>query len=209
MITETFLNSCYGLLFGPRNDRLDMSDYRDLLTFFEQSKKHFYEGDLPVDVINKQQLIQKTCEHMIKGGTMVELITSISVSQKYKENISLIKLYESGQLNEPDHGQWRKTIQKLIAFCRLNTTFKQFDKYREIVRDGTFDTIDEVITEFVDIVKTASSTVADYELKTRSDLVSSFNTRSDGVDSIIREIKKNIRRPMWFPAAYRSWMPNF
>jgi replicative DNA helicase len=78
----------------------------------------------------------------------------------------------------------------MIAFCRLNSTFKQFDKYREIVLDGTFDSIEDMIEEWRDLVKTASSAVADYELKTRSDLVSSFNTRSDGPDSIIREIRK-------------------
>jgi replicative DNA helicase len=200
MITETFLNSCYGLLFGPNHHQLDMSDYQDLLNFFDQSKKHFYEGDLAVDVLNKQQLIQKTCEHMLKGGTMVELITSVAISEKFKEHMGLINLCEEGKMGEPNHVQWQKTIQKLIAFCKLNTTFQRFDKYREIVLDGTFDTIEDVIDEWADIVKTSASAVADYELKTRSDLVSSFNTRTDGLDSLIREIRKKYSKANVVPS---------
>ena len=44
----------------------------------------------------------------------------------------------------------------------MNSTFQRFDKYREIVLDGNFDTIEEVIGEFRDIVKSASTDVADY-----------------------------------------------
>ena len=78
--------ACY---LARNHHQLDMSDYQDLLTFFDQSKKHFYAGDLAVDVLNKQQLIQKTCEHMLKGGTMVELITSVAISEKFKEHMGL------------------------------------------------------------------------------------------------------------------------
>ena len=63
-----------------------------------------------------------------------------------------------------------------------------------------FDTIEDVIEEWRDIVKTASSAVADYELKTRSDLVSSFNTRTDGLDSLIREIRKKYSKANVVPS---------
>ena len=200
MITETLLNGCCKLLFGPNNHQLDMSVYQDLLTFFDYSKKNFYGGDIAVDVLSKLQLIQKTCEHMVKGGTMVELITSVAVSEKFKDHMGLINLCQTGKMGEPDHAQWQKTIQKLIAFCKVNTTFQRFDKYREIVLDGNFDTIEDVIEEWTDIVKKSASAVADYELKTRSDLVSSFNTRTDGLDSLIREIRKKYSKTNVVPS---------
>ena len=200
MITETLLNGCYQLLFGPKNHQLDMSFYQDILFFFGYSTKNFHDSELPVDILSKFQLVQKTCEHMLKGGTMVELMTSLAVSEKYKDHMPLINLCQQGQMGEPDLVQWQRTIQKLIAFCKMSTTFKRFDQYREIVLDGKFDTIEDVIEEWRDIVKTASSAVADYELKTRSDLVSSFNTRTDKLDSILKEIRKKYSKANVVPS---------
>jgi hypothetical protein len=84
----------------------------------------------------------------LKGGTMVELITSLAVSEKYKDHMPLINLCQQDRWTNPII-QWQRTIQKLIAFCKMSTTFKQFDKYREIVLDGKFDTIEDVIEEWL------------------------------------------------------------
>ena len=190
MITETFVNACFKTLFAQSSQPKDMSTYRDILTFFDYSKKYFYEGDVPISVKIKIQLAKKTCEHMLNGGTMVEMVTSVAASEKYKQHLDLVNMFQEESFSETDMAQWQRTIQKMIAFCRLNSTFQRFDKYRDIVLNGNFDTIEDVIEEWSDMVKTASSAVADYELKTRSDLVSSFNTRADGVDSILNEIRK-------------------
>ena len=201
MITETFLNGVFGLLFSQSDRPLDMAIYQDLLTFFVESKKNFYsDADVPVDVLSKLQLVEKTCKHMLNGGLMAELITSVTLSEKFKEHMGLIELKQQTVLTATDRSKWQKMIQKLIAFCKLNDTYQRFDKYREIVLDGQIDTIDDAIDEWTDIVKTASSAVADYELKTRSDLVSSFNTRSDGVESIIREIRKKYSKSNVVPS---------
>jgi replicative DNA helicase len=65
---------------------------------------------------------------------------------------------------------------------------------------GNFDTIDEVINEWTDMVKTAASDVTDYEMKTRSELVSSLNTRSDAIDPVVSEIIKKYSKTNVIPS---------
>ena len=162
--------------------------------------KVFYDGEIALPVRSKLIIIKMTCEHILKGGTMVEMITSLAVSEKFKQHLDLLDIYQKESLEEPELIQWQNALQKWIAFCKMNSTFRRVDKYREVVMDGNFDTIEEVIEEFSDIVKTASSDVADYELGTCSELVSSFNTRTDKYDSGIKEIRKKYSRTNVVPS---------
>ena len=50
------------------------------------------------------------------------------------------------------------------------------------------------------LIKTAASDVTDYEMKTRGDLVSSFNTSDDDCDGIIREIRKKYSKANLVPS---------
>ena len=56
------------------------------------------------------------------------------------------------------------------------------------IREGSFDDLSGMVSTWTDLISTAASDVADYEMKTRGELVSSFNTRNDGCEDIIREI---------------------
>jgi len=200
MITETLVNACLQLLFSSKPSPLELSVYQDLLFFLDYSSKNFYDNDTGVAVLGKLNIIKTTCEHMMKGGTMVEMITSLAASQKYKQHMDLLNLYQKDSIDEPNLIKWQNSLQKWIAFCKMNSTFQRFNKYREILTDGNFDTIEELIEEFSDIVKTASTDVADYELGTRSDLVSSFNTRADEYDSVIKEIRKKYSKTNVVPS---------
>ncbi|MGV7223234.1 MAG: DnaB-like helicase C-terminal domain-containing protein [Nitrospinales bacterium] len=200
MITETLVTGCFRLLFSAKPGPLDMSVYQDLLLFFNYSSKYFYKDDVAVAVLSKLDFIKTTCKQMLKGGTIVEVITAAAVSQKYKQHMDLITLSQESSMGESELVKWQNALQKWIAFCKINSTFQRFDKYREIVMDGNFDTIEDLIEEFSDMVKTASSDVADYELGTRSELVSSFNTRTDEYDSVLKEIGKKYSKTNVVPS---------
>jgi replicative DNA helicase len=200
MITGTLVNDCFRLLFSEKPRPLEMSVYQDLLLFFEYSSEYFYKGDVAVEVLGKLDFLKTTCERMLKGRTMVEVITSAAVSQKYKQHMDLIKLSQESSMKESDLVKWQNALQEWIVFCKMNSTFQRFNKYREIVMDGNYDTIEELVGEFSDIVKTASKDVADYELGTRSELVSSFNTRTDEYDHVLKEIGKKYSKTNVVPS---------
>jgi replicative DNA helicase len=190
MITETFLNECLRLIFAKKQRDLEILVYQDIRYFLDSVQNGIFKGEVPVGVKSKFGLLTTICEHQIKGGSLSEILASIAISQKYKKYLDLIERVSEPNMDQKEQMTQIRTIQNLVAWCQLNKTFKKFSDYQEIVLSRNFDTIDEVITEWKDLVKTASSDVSEYELKSRNELVSSLNTREDSLEQIIEEIRK-------------------
>ncbi len=190
MITETFLNECLRLIFAEKQRDLEILVYQDIRYFLDSVQNGIFKGEVPVGVKSKFGLLTTICEHQIKGGSLSAILASIAISQKYKKYLDLIKRVSETTMDQKEQMTQIKTIQNLVAWCQLNKTFKKFSDYQEIVMSRNFDTIDEVITEWKDLVKTASSDVSEYELKSRNELISSLNTRDDSLEQIIEEIRK-------------------
>jgi len=200
MITESFLNSCFGLIFSQKARDLEESVYPDLLHFLNFVEHRILDGKVGVGMQHKYDLMKNICEHKSKGGSLTEIMVSVGLSEKYNQLMDFISVKESEIVDEKQQASMVATINKLVTFSKLNIFFKKFSEYEGIVRDGNFDMIDDVIAEWKDMVKSASSDVADYELKSRTELVSSFNTRDDGVNSIIDEIRKKYSRENVIPS---------
>jgi replicative DNA helicase len=200
MITLSFLNSCYELIFSQKQRELEKSVYEDLLYFLNFAEKKVLQGDVGIIMKHEFNLLKKICELKVKDGSLSEILASIAVSEKYKQLNEYVQLRASMNLSEQEQAGRIKTIQKLVAFCKLNNTFKRFAEYKDIVMAGNFETIDDVINEWRDMVKIASSDVANYELKTRTDLVSSLNTRDDSINSLIHEIQKKYSKDNVVPS---------
>ena len=190
MITETFLNECLRLIFSKKERELEILVYQDIQFFLNSLQNGIFKGEIPVGVKSKFGLLSLICEHQIKGGSLSEILASIAISQKYKQYLDLIKRVSEPFMDQKEQRAQIKTIQNLVAWCQLNKTFKKFSDYEQIVMSRNFDTIEEVISEWKDLVKTASADVSEYELKSRNELVSSLNTCDDSLDRIIEEIRK-------------------
>ena len=190
MVTETFLNECLWLIFAKKQRDLDISIYQDIHYFLDAFQNDLYKGEIPVGVTGKFYLLTRICEHQMEGGTLPGILSSIALSSKYEQYLDLIKRVSESPMDQKQQMAQVKAIQNLVAWCKLNKTFTKFSDYKEIVLNRNFETIEEVIAEWKNLVKTASADVSEYELKTRGDLVSSLNTREDSLDQILEEIRK-------------------
>jgi replicative DNA helicase len=190
MVTETFLNECLRLIFSKKKRELEILVFQDIQYFLNSLQNGIFKGEIPVSVKSKFGLLSLICEHQIKGGSLSEILASIAISQKYKQYLDLIKRVSEPFMDQKEQLTQIKIIQDLVAWSKLNKTFKKFSDYEQIVMSRNFDTIEEVISEWKDLVKTASADVSEYELKSRNELVSSLNTRDDSLDQIIEEIRK-------------------
>jgi len=190
MVTERFLNDCLWLIFAEKQQELDISIHRDIHYFLDSIQNGIFKEGIPIGVQSKFELLIMICEHQIKGGALSNMLASIAISAKYKQYLDLIKRVSEIPMDQKQQMALTKTIQNLVAWCQLNKTFTKFSDYKDKVLTRNIDTIDEAITEWKDLVKTASADVSEYELKTRNELVSSLNTREDAIDQIIEEIRK-------------------
>ena len=121
----------------------------------------------------------------------------------------------SEEVSSQNQAAQEKTIHGLVQFCKIHSTYNRFLDYLETVRDGSFDDLGGMVSTWTDLIKTAASDVTDYEMKTRGDLVSSFNTSDDDCDAILREIRKKYSKANVVPSGIpeldtgflKRWLP--
>jgi replicative DNA helicase len=191
MITDSFLDNCYQLIFSKKQQELDQSVYQNLLHFFDFVENEMGEShDIPLNVKAKFDLFKKVCQQLSCGKSIFDINASVMISEKFRDLIDYIDLISSQTLDKDEQERCVSTINKLMTWIKLNSTFKRFADYEEVVRDGCFDTLDEVITEYTDMVKGAASDVAEYEFNSNNGLVSTLNTREDSLDPVFDEIRK-------------------
>ena len=202
MITESFLNNCFGLILGKKQRELEDTTYQDLLHYLNFVKKQSDSGalEIPIPILNKFDMMKHLCELKVFNGSFLEFLSSLQHSEKYKQHADFIDLKMSEEVLSQDQAAHEKHIHSLIPFCSIHRTCNDFIEYLETVRDGSYGDIDGMISKWTDLVKAAASDVTDYEMKTRGDLVSSFNTSDDDCGDILREIQKKYSKANLVPS---------
>jgi replicative DNA helicase len=192
MITESFLNSTFELILCKKPRPLEPALYEQiiyLLTFFQT--KMVENGDVPLMVRNKFDLLETICKLIQQGGTTDTALASVMNSERFKQHTDFINAtIHNPSVNEKQIAAQTKLIHDMVAWSKLNVTFKRFRDYSDVVWDGSFFSIQEVIAEWIDLVKGASKDVANYELASNTGLISSINTKAPHIDDMLAEVCK-------------------
>jgi hypothetical protein len=130
------------------------------------------------------------------------------LSEKHKKFRDLIETQMSQTMDERESEGRINTIRNLAAFAKVSPKLKDFRKTAEKFIDGTFDTVKGAMTEWTDMIKSAYADVSEHELKSRSGLVSSINTREDCYDKIIEEIRKKYSKTNVMPSVIPRFKSN-
>jgi len=84
LVTESFLNSCFSLIFSQSNIRKDKSLFRDIidvLSFSKSKNSQFF--DVPILLKNKIECLDKICQLKLDDKTDDSVIDSLSFSEKF------------------------------------------------------------------------------------------------------------------------------
>mgnify|MGYP000539585481 CR=1 FL=1 len=202
MITDSFLNNCYGLILGQKQRDLDESTYKDMLHYLKSVEKQADTGpiEIPITMQTKFDLLMYLVQLKVFNGSFMEFLSAIQHSEIYKQHADFVDLKMSEKMSSQDQTAHEEHIHKLAQFCNINSHYGKFIDILDHIRDGTFEDIECLTSAWTDLIKTAASDVAEHEMKTRGQLVSSFNTSDDNCDDIIREIRKKYSKANVVPS---------
>jgi len=196
MITESILNDSFRLILGKRQRELQDTTCRDLLQYLKIVERHENAGafEIPIPVKLKFDLMKRLLEIIVFDGSLMEFHSTVQHSGRFKQLADYIDLKMSEEMDPEQQEAQEKHIHGLVQLCSIHQKYAEFQQYLETLRDGSYESIGEMISTWSDLIKTTASDVTDYEMKTRGNLVSSFNSRDDDCDAIIREIRKKYSR---------------
>jgi len=202
MITEGFINSCFTVILCNNSKvRKDKTLFRDIVEIvkFSEDRKSI---EIPVTVQTKVDCLKKICEMKIDGRETDNVIDSILVSNKF-DNIAEFVLAKISE--EPNEKTMEDNIRQIRLRKKLNNLFSNVDNVEELletVKNGNFDSIDDVVLDFDNVVKVLYSNLMEEQRVAMVEATSSLDLVKDDFDHVKDQIIKKYERVNATPTGY-------
>lgn len=202
MITELFLNSCFILTLNKntlvRKNKALFRDILDIVNFYEKKEK----TNIPVNVKNKLECLQSICKLKVEDRLSESVVDSVVASGKYKgmENFlteKIMDIYEDALIY--DGISQVRTRKKLIS---LLSNYTELNKFLETVKSGTFESADNIVSDYEAFVKTMYSSLMESSRAVEVEASSSLDIMKDDYGKVIELIKKKYDKGSVLPTGY-------
>ncbi len=199
MITEVFINSCFSLILNESNNiKKDKTLYRDLFDILNFYKKQ-QGDDIPINTKKKFECLQKFCEFKLKNKTDDNAIDSIIFSEKFRDLNDYLISKKSENLHDLAISDNIAQIRLRKRLISLFANHKNMSDFLDIVRDGSYESIDDVVLNYENIVRSLYTDLIEsnksVSLNTSSSLDLSNDDYNPILDSILEKYKKGNKTP--------------
>jgi len=190
LITESFLNSCFSLLLNKKSKiKRSKALYRDILSILDfYTKKETI--DIPLSVSNKLDCLQKISAMALEDKTIENILDSILFSEKFKQHVGFLDLKMNEELNEQD---FQDIIKQVRLRKKINSLFNNYDELSKVldsIRDGSFDSIDDMVENYEVTIKTLYSNMMESNRSITLEAAASLDLAKDDYTHVIDMIKK-------------------
>jgi replicative DNA helicase len=173
-------------------------DILEILTFSE--KRETYE--IPVDVKSKLECLRKISQMLLDDRTIDSIKDSISLSEKFKDHIGYLDLKASEDLREADFQDFLRQVRIRKKISALFENYDQLNNVLDSIKDGTFDSIDDLVEDYEVTIKTLYSNMMEAQRSVTIEAAASLDLVEDNYDHVIDMIKKKYERTSKTPTGF-------
>ena len=193
MITDSFLNSCYSVVLNEKSKvRKNLALYRDIsnvLDYYENKEKL----DIPISMKNKYECLKKICEMKIEGKDTSNILDSFSYG-KFSEICDFIQFKADEDIND---SVFLDNVRQIRLRKKVNSLFANYDQlttFVDSVKDGTFESIDNLVLDYEEIIKSLFSNMMEENRGISIESSASLDLHRDDYEAVIELIKKKYER---------------
>lgn len=195
MITETFLNACFSVILN-KTIKVKKSPvlYRDILAildFYEKKEKL----DISVSIKTKFECLKKICDLKVTNDkTNENILDSISFSEKYRPLHDFLETKVTEVITEQIV---QDNVRQIRLRKKLNSLFSNYDSlsdFLEQLKDGSFESIDDLLLDYEAIIKTLYSNMMSENRGVAIEASSSLDLVEDDFGPVLDLIKKKYSR---------------
>ncbi len=202
MLTESFLNSCFSLLLNCKvKVRRDKSLYRDILEILD-----FYEktqgSEIPITLKSKFDCLKRISEMLGEGKTPENSIDSVVSSEKYKHLIDFLCVKQSEELKDCVVSDIVNQVRLRKKLNFLLSNFKELNSFICSVKEGTFESLDNVVEDYETVVRTMYANLMEQSRMVSIESSCSLDLEKDDYGSVIEMIKKKYERVNVTPTGF-------
>lgn len=195
MLTETFINSCFTLIFNTKvKVKKDNALYKDLsgvLNFYDQNETL----KIPLATKNKFDCLKKICLMKLQDGKSEEtILDSILVSEKYRPLTEFITIKKEENIKDRNVIEIIKQVRLRKKLNSLFTNYDKLDGFVQSVKNGSFEAFDDIVLEYEDIIRTLFSNMMESNRGISLEAASSLDLSKDNYESILETIIRKYQK---------------
>lgn len=189
MITDSFLNSCFSVILckNPRikKDKALFRDIAEIIDFYNKKEKI----TIPITMKNKVECLIKVCKMKLEDKTNGNIVDSICLSEKYKPYGDFLNHKITEEVNDISLADNVKQIRLRKKLNSLVSNYDELSKFLDTLKDGSFDSIDDIVLDYENIVKELYSNMMESNRNVAIEASSSLDLCKDSSESVLELIK--------------------
>jgi len=202
LITQNFVDACFLLIFNKntkvrRNNTL-YRDIKSIIDFYKKTEKI----NIPISIKNKVDCLSKVCDMRLKDKHIDNILDSLAFSEKFKPIIDFIQTKMSEEVKDD---VLESHINQIRLRKKLNTMLENYDKIKgfvEVVSDASFDSIDDVILDYEQIVRESYLGLMDASRSTALEASKSLDLTKDSYEDALSKALEKYERKNTTPTGY-------
>lgn len=203
MITESFLNSCFLLILNKnttiKRSRALYRDVLDIITFTD--KKDMV--DVPISVKNKLDLLKIVTGMLMENNKSIDNIyDSVVFSEKFKQH----KDYLDSMINDNVNRMvFQSTLEQVRLRKKIGALFKNYDELDKVltsIKDGSFDSIDNLVDDYESTIKSLYSNMMESNRALTIEASASLDLMTDDYSHVVSMIKQKYDRTNSTPTGF-------
>jgi replicative DNA helicase len=162
----------------------------DVLHFSEQKETL----EIPVTVQSKLDCLKKISQLLLEDKTTENVIDSISFSENFRQHKDFLDLKMTEDMSER---KFQDIVKQIRLRTKINVLFENYDDLSDVlesIKDGSFDSIDDLIEDYELTIKRLYSNMMESNRSTAIEAASSLDLVKDNYDHVLEMIKKKYDR---------------
>jgi replicative DNA helicase len=190
MITESFINACFSLALNKNTKiKKTKSLFRDILNViaFSEQKETL---EIPLIVKSKVDCLKKILEMLANDKPVDAILDSISFSEKFNQH----KDFLESKISEPlKDGAILELVKHVLLRKKMVALFANYDELNKVldsIKEGTFDSLDDVIFDYEITIRRLYSNLMDSNRELAIQAASSLDLVKDDFTHVLEMILK-------------------
>lgn len=202
MITESFLNTCFSLLFNKKSKiKKTQALYRDVIDILEfTNSRETYEIPLPVK--SKLDFLKKISSMLLDGKTIESVKDSISLSEKFKQYQDFLDLKTTEDMSESSFQDFLRQIRIRKKICALFQNYDELNEVLDSIKDGSFESIDDLVEDYESTIKSLYTNMMESNRSISIESSASLDLVKDDYEPVVEMIIKKYEKTNKTPSGF-------
>lgn len=202
MITDSFLDSCFTIILNKTPKiKKTKALYRDIVEVLEFSEsRETYE--IPLNIKSKLECLRKITTMLLEDREIQNILDSISFSEKFMEHRDYLDLKVNEEIKEHQFQDIVKQVKLRKKISALFQNYDDLDKVLESIKDGSFDSIDDLVEDYEVTIKTLYSNMMEANRSVTIEAAASLDLGKDDYTSVIEMINRKYDKSNKTPTGF-------